>query len=161
MSVLELFKSLPVVRQVHRPDSLPDRAREYARDTIALGWEDRLKARGRRTSVGGVEFGTVLDRGTVVLDGDCFVIDERALVISVVARAEPVFVITPATAADWGLYAYHIGNNHLPLMIDGGDIVCPDVPGLEQLLELHGVPFARATRTFTPVGAVPDHRHSG
>jgi urease accessory protein UreE len=78
----------------------------------------------------------------------------------VVARAEPVFVITPTSSVEWALYAYHIGNNHLPLMISGGEIVCPDVPGLELVLEQHGIPFARATRAFTPVGAAPNHRHS-
>jgi urease accessory protein UreE len=103
----------------------------------------------------------VLERGTVLRGGDCFVLDDRAVVVLVVERAEPVVVITPQSPEEWGLYAYHIGNNHLPLMLEGGDIVCPDVPGLEQLLEQHGIRFSRATRAFTPVGAVPDHRHSG
>ena len=159
MSVIELFKSLPVAREVHRVDALPARAGQYTRDTIALGWEDRLRARGRRTSVGGVEFGTVLARGTVLGGGDCFVLDDRAVVVSIVERDEPVFVITPRSPSEWGLYAYHIGNNHQPLMIAGDDIVCPDVPGLAPLLEQHGIPFSRANRSFTPVGALPDHRH--
>lgn len=161
MSVLELFTSLPVVREVCRADALPARALEYARDTIALGWEERLKARARRTSDGGVEFGTVLARGTQLRGGDCFVLDARAVVVSVVERDEPVFVITPRSPAEWGLYAYHIGNNHQPLMIAGDQIVCPDVPGMEQLLDQHGIPFARASRSFMPVGSVPDHRHQG
>ena len=159
MSVLELFQSLPVAREVYRADALPARALGYARDTIALGWEDRLKARGRRTSDGGMEFGTVLERGTILRGGDCFVLDDRAIVVSIIERDEPVFVITPRSPTEWGLYAYHIGNNHQPLMIAGDDIVCPAARGLEQLLEQHGIPFSRANRSFTPVGALPDHRH--
>ena len=159
MSALQLFTPLPVAREVHRDDSLPARAREYTRDTVTLGWEDRLKARGRRTSDRGLEFGTALERGTVLERGDCFVLDGPRVVVTIVARDEPVFIITPRSPAEWGLFAYHIGNNHQPMMIADADIVCPDVPGLEQLLEQHGIPFSRATRSFTPVGALADHRH--
>ena len=159
MSVLELFQSLPVAREVYRVDALPARALGYARDTIALGWEDRLKARGRRRSDAGLEFGTALERGTVLRGGDAFVIDGPNVIVSVVERDEPVFVIAPGSTAEWGLFAYHIGNNHQPMMIADGHIVCPDVPGLEQLLEQHAIPFSRATRPFTPIGFLPDHRH--
>ncbi|OFW23175.1 MAG: hypothetical protein A3H97_11960 [Acidobacteria bacterium RIFCSPLOWO2_02_FULL_65_29] len=157
--MLELFKSLPLAREVHRADALPARALGYVRDTIALGWEERVRARARRTSNGGVEFGTALERGTVLRGGDCLVIDDRAVVVSVVECDEPVFVITPRSRAEWGLYAYQIGNNHQPLMIAGDEIVCPAVPGLEQLLEQCGIQFARASRPFTPVAMLADHRH--
>lgn len=159
MSVLQMFKSLPVVRDVCREDTLCDAARGYERDTITLSWEERLKARGRRTSDAGFEFGTALPRGTLLRAGDCFVLADAALVITVLERDQAVFVITPSSSHEWGLFAYHIGNNHQPMMIDESAIVCPDVPGLQQVLEQHGMPFSRAMRSFTPVGLVLDHRH--
>lgn len=159
MSVLQRFKSLPVVREVCRENSLPDVARGYGRDTITLGWEERLKARGRRTSDSGFEFGTALPRGTILRAGDAFVLGDASRVITVLERREAVLVITPSSSHEWGLFAYHIGNNHQPMMIDGGAIVCPDVPGLQQVLEQHNMRFSRAMRSFTPVGALPDHRH--
>jgi len=150
--MLQVFKTLPVARETYREDGLPARARSYTRDTITLGWEDRLKARARRTSDGGVEFGTALQRGAVLREGDCFVLAEPLLVVTVLERLEAVFVIEPVTAADWGQFAYYIGNSHQPVMIADGSMICPDVPGMEQVLTYHRIPFSRSVRAFTPIG---------
>jgi urease accessory protein UreE len=157
--MLQMFKPLPVAREVCREEIVPAHARDYARDAITLGWEARLKARGRRISDTGLEFGTALKRGTILRAGDCFVLDQTRVLIVVAERAEPVFVIRPASTEEWALFAYHIGNNHQPMMIADAAIVCPDVPGIVQVLEQHGIPFSRAGRTFTPVGVLADHRH--
>jgi len=146
-----------VVEQVHREDELPVTARGYARDTITLGWDDRVRGHGRRRSDGGLAFGLFLPRGTILRDGDCLVIDEAKTVVVIVERPEPVFVIEPRTPQEWGLFAYHIGNRHQPLMIAETGIVCPDVAGVEQLLEQQGIPFARTTLPFTPATAVANH----
>jgi len=159
MSVLHVFKSLPIARQVHREGALPHGARAYPRDTITLGWEDRLKARGRRRSDRGLEFGTALPRGSILCAGDCFVLPSPAVVIAVVERDEPVFVVEPRTPAEWGRFAYFIGNSHQPVMITDRAIVCPDLPGMEQVLTYHGIAFSRSTQPFTPVGLVLDHQH--
>lgn len=157
--MLEVFRSLPVARSVCAADDLPDAAREYGRDTITLGWEDRMKARGRRRTDGGVEFGTTLPRGTVLRDGDCLVVDQDRLIVTVITLDEPVFVITPASPAEWGRFAYHIGNSHQPLMITDREIVCPEVPGMEQVLGYHRIPYIRGMRAFTPLTQVPAHQH--
>ena len=65
-----------VIEQIHREDALPPRARGYARDTLTLGWDDRLRVRGGRRSDGGVAFGLSLPRGTILRGGDCLVLDE-------------------------------------------------------------------------------------
>lgn len=159
MSVLEVFKSLPTVREVVGDESLPPAVEAYGRDTITLGWEARLKARGRRTSDRGAEFGTALPRGTTLRGGDQLVVDALRLVVKVVELAEPVLVVTPVTARDWGLFGYHIGNSHQPLMLTEHEIVCADGPAMQLVLDQHGIPFVRATRPFTPVGLIADHRH--
>ena len=146
-----------VVEQLHRKDALPPTARGYARDTLTLGWEDRLRVRGSRRSDGGVAFDLSLPRGTILRGGDCLILDEAKAVVVVVERREPVFFIEPRTPQEWGLFAYHIGNRHLPLMITEAGIVCPDVAGVEQLLEQQHIPFARATLAFTPVTTVSNH----
>ena len=70
-----------------------------------------------------------------------------------------MFVIRPATPAEWGRVAYHIGNSHQPLMLAADAIVCADVPGMLQVLDHHGIPYERASRPFTPVGQIPAHQH--
>jgi urease accessory protein len=157
MSVLQVFKALPVARGVVRRDV--DVPGDYAADTITMGWEDRMRARGRRTSDAGFGFGIALPRGTVLQAGDRLVFDTARTIVSIVERDEPVFVVTPSSLQEWALFAYHIGNNHQPLMVVGEGIVCPDVPGMEQLLLQHRMPFRRDLRPFTPVGVMPDHRH--
>jgi urease accessory protein len=148
-----------VVDHVYKPSELPDAVRSFRRDTVTLGWEERIETRARRRTDGGAEFATSLDRGTVLREGDCLVLEPAQLVAAVVERPEPVFVIRPGTAAEWALYAYQIGNLHQPLMITSDALVCPDVPGIEQLLERHRVPCVREVRAFTPAVVVSDHRH--
>jgi urease accessory protein len=150
---------MTVVESVYRSAELPHAAHAYTRDTVTLGWEDRTHVHGRRRTDGGVEFGTSLPRGTVLRAGDCLVLDADRLVVSVVERDEPVFVIEPRSPSEWGLFAYHIGNRHQPLMITERALVCPEVPGVEQLLQQHRMPYVRATRPFTPAATVAGHQH--
>jgi urease accessory protein len=157
--LLHPFRSLPIARTVHRVDALPPAAAIYARDQVTLGWEGRRRTRGRRISDHGVEFGVVLDRGVVVRSGDCFVLDEAATIVEVVEQPEAVFVLEPANAAEAALWAYQIGNCHLPLMITGTAIVCADVPGMLEVLTYHRIPFTRDERPFTPLGGEASHQH--
>jgi urease accessory protein len=157
--MIPVFKSLPIADRIWREPDLPPACSAYARDAITLGWEERLKIRGRRRSDGGVEFGTSLPRGTQLRGGDCLVVDALRLIVTVIERAEPVFVLHPPTAQEWALLAYHIGNRHLPLMVVDDGLVCPDVPGVELLLQQYGIAFARASRPFTPAAAPIDHQH--
>jgi urease accessory protein len=150
---------MTIIERIHHEPDLPAGAREYKRDTITLGWEDRTFVHGRRRTDGGVEFGTSLPRGTVLRAGDCLVLDEPPLIVAIVERPEPVFVIEPRTPLEWALFAYHIGNRHQPVMITEAALVCPDVPGVEQLLQRHRMPYTRATQPFTPVATVAGHAH--
>jgi urease accessory protein len=150
---------MTVVERVCREGDIPEAARGYASDTVTLGWEDRTHAHGRRRTDGGVEFGTSLPRGTVLRAGDRLVLDEPKLIVAIVERPEPVFVIEPRTPQEWALFAYHIGNRHQPVMITEAALVCPDVPGVEQLLQQHRMPYTRATRPFTPAATVAGHAH--
>jgi urease accessory protein len=152
-----VFRSLPVVERTFRDGELPDGCGAYAVDCLTLGWEDRLKVRGRRRSDGGVEFGIALPRGTVLRDGDRLVVDVHRLVVTVVERSELVLVITPRSAREWATYAYHIGNGHNPLMVTDQALVCPDMPGVESLLQYHEIPYERGLRPFTPVAGVSPH----
>jgi len=154
-----LGASLTIVERCHTAEGLSEETRSFARDTITLGWEDRTHVHGRRQSDGGIAFATSLPRGTVLRAGHCLVLAEERVVVSVVERDEAVLVIAPRSAREWGLFAYHIGNRHLPLMIADDALVCPDVPGVEQLLQQHHMPYVRASRPFTPTAAAAGHRH--
>jgi urease accessory protein len=150
---------MAVIERVYREGDLPATTRGYGRDTVTLGWEERTRAHALRRSDNGVEFGTSLPRGTVLHDGDCLVLDDERLVVAVAERLEPVLLVEPRSASEWALFAYHIGNRHQPLMITDKALVCPDAPGVEQVLQQHHMPYTRATRAFTPATAVAGHSH--
>ena len=154
---MQLFRTLPIARDVFRV--LPERAHGYARDTITIGWEERLRARGRRFSDQGLAFATTLPRGTILRAGDWLLVDEHQVAIEVVEHAEPVLVVTPKSAVEWGLFGYLIGNSHQPIMITPDAIVCADLPGMEQVLTYHNIEFARGHQPFTPVAMNVDHQH--
>jgi len=150
---------MTIIERVYRERDLPATARGFGRDTATLGWEERTRGHARRTTDNGIEFGMSLPRGTVLGEGDCLVLDEERLVVVVAERLEPVFLIEPRSASEWALFAYHIGNRHQPLMITDEALVCPDAPGVEQVLQQHHMPYTRATRPFTPATAVAGHSH--
>jgi urease accessory protein UreE len=150
---------LTVVDRIWQAGELPGAARDFAPDTVTLGWEDRTHAHGRRRTDGGVDFGTSLPRGSVLRAGDLLVLDEERLVVAVVERPEAVFVIEPGAAPEWALFAYHIGNRHQPVMITERGLVCPDVPGVEALLQQQHMPYVRALLPFTPAATVAGHQH--
>ena len=154
-----LFKSLPVAKTTVRLDTLSALPHGYLEDTVTLGWEERLRVRARRRSDGGFEFATTLPRGTILRNQDCFVFEPQQMVIRVVELDEPMLVVRPSTNREWGLFAYHIGNSHQPMMITEDAIVCPDALGMDQILKYHAIPFSREHRPFTPVGQVSDHQH--
>jgi urease accessory protein len=156
---MPLFRTIPTVTAAYRAGDVPERAAGYAAGTMTLGWEERLRARARRCSDDGAEFATALPRGTVLRAGDVLVVDDLALAVSVVERPEAVFVVRPRSPGEWGLYGYQIGNSHQPMMIDGGEIICADLPGMAQVLAQHGIPFERATRPFTPLSGAAAHHH--
>jgi urease accessory protein len=126
---------------------------------VTLGWEERLRARARRRSDRGFEFATALPRGTVLQEDDCFVFDAQRIVVRVVEREEPMLVVRPKDHREWGVFAYHIGNSHQPVMIVDDAIVCPDALGMDELLKYHAIPFFREHRRFTPLGQISDHHH--
>jgi urease accessory protein UreE len=154
-----LFKPLPVAKTTVRLDTVTALMRSYPHDTVTLGWEERLRARARRRSDGGFDFATALPRGTILRVDDCFVFEAQRMVIRVVELDEPMLVVRPASPREWGLFAYHIGNSHQPMMITEDAMVCPDALGMDQILAYHGIPFVRERRPFTPIGQVSDHQH--
>lgn len=154
-----LFKTVPIADAVIRTEPLPTQCSGWPRQVVVLGWEERLKARGRRRSSEGVEFATALPRGTVLLDGDVLILESSQLIVEVKAMAERVLVVRPTTTEERALWSYHIGNSHQPLMIAADGLVCPDVPGMEQVLTYHAIPFSREERAFTPVSQAPGHHN--
>lgn len=150
---------MTAIEQTYCENALPESTRGYGRDSMTLGWEDRLHVHGLRHSDRRVTFSLPLRRRTTLGGGDCLVVDEAKTVVVIVERPESVFVIELRTPLECVLFGYHIGNRHQPLMITETGIVCPDIAGVQQLLQQHRIPFVRATLPLTPATSVVSHHH--
>ena len=74
---------MTIVEQVLPIVELGSEYSTYMRDTITLAWDDRRQGHGRRTSDSGIEFAISLHAGTVLKNGDCFVLDPERAIIAV------------------------------------------------------------------------------
>lgn len=152
-----LFRRLPIADAVFTLDRLPAGLLAHPRDRVIIGWQDRTTPRARLRTEGGVEFGTALAPGVVLREGDCLALEQPPLVVMVREREEAVLVARTASAAQAARWAYYIGNSHQPLMVTDDALVCADVPGMEQVLAFHAIPFTREQRAFTPEAQGPGH----
>ena len=159
MALREVFRSLPVVKEIVREDALPPGMQDWARHTMTLGWEARLKTRARLRSDEGLEFGIALRLGVMLRDGDCLAVSSAQTVVRVVEEPESVLVIVPTDAEEWARIGYQLGNLHQPIMIGPGEIVCLNTLGLAETLAQLGIAFTDAERPFTPLAPMMDHAH--
>ena len=150
MTVVEQLYSLSEVRYLYK---------SWKRDTITLPWEERCKSHSKRTSDGGLVFGSSLPAGTVLMEKNCFVLEPEQTVVQVIESPEPVYLLSPRTPHEWAYWAYQIGNRHQALMIEDEHLVCLQEPGVKILLEQLRIPFALAQHPFTQAVRVTGHSH--
>ncbi|WP_026609291.1 urease accessory protein UreE [Methylocaldum szegediense] len=90
-------------------------------DTLTLPFEARQKSRLLVRLDSGAEAGVFLPRGTVLRDGDRLLADDGRVVL-VRAAAEPVSVVRTADALLFARACYHLGNRHVALQIERGEL---------------------------------------
>ncbi len=126
---------MTIVEQVLPIVELGSEYSTYMRDTITLAWDDRRQGHGRRTSDSGIEFAISLHAGTVLKNGDCFVLDPERAIIAGQEAVQPVYVIRPRTSQEWAYYAYHVGNRHQSVMIGESELIFLQNPAVRSLLD--------------------------
>ncbi|HIK43300.1 MAG TPA: urease accessory protein UreE [Leptolyngbyaceae cyanobacterium M65_K2018_010] len=131
---------------------------------LALTAHDRTRSRHCFVAEDGTRVSLNLPRGTV-LRGNCLLASDQGERVRVVAKPEPVVVVTAASALDLTRAAYHLGNRHVPLEISADGLKLEPDPVLEAMLaQLGGLCLRTATLPFEPeAGAYRQgeaHRHS-
>jgi len=150
---------MTIVEQVRPILALGSEYSSYRRDTITLVWEDRRQGHGRRRSDSGIEFAISLPGGTVLKNGDCFVLDPEKAIIAVQEAVQPVYVIRPKTLQEWAYYAYHVGNRHQSVMIGESEMIFLENPAVRSLLDQLHVQYTTDARPFTAALANTGHSH--
>lgn len=122
--------------------------------TLSLTASDRAKSRHRFSADDGTPLYLNLARGTVLRDGDLLRgdrEDDATALVRVVAKPEPVIVVT--ATSDFALIraAYHLGNRHVALELAPQKLTLVPDPVLETMLtQLGGLELVPATLPFEP-----------
>lgn len=127
---------------------------------MTLPFFERQKSRLRTQADNGEPVMLMLERGTVLRDGDLLLADDGR-VVRVVSAYEEVSCVSSGYAHDLLRAAYHLGNRHVPLQI-GNDFLCflHDAVLVEMLRGL-GMEIEQRVCAFEPeAGAYgASHRH--
>jgi len=122
--------------------------------TLALTAADRQRSRHRFISEAGLTVYLNLPRGSVLRHGDLLVCQDQQ-VLRVVAKPEPVVLVTADAPLALLRAAYHLGNRHGALEIQSDCLKFEPDPVLEAMLQqLGGLHLEVAILPFEPeVGA--------
>lgn len=127
--------------------------------TLALTAEERLRSRHRLETDSRIVF-LRLPRGTVLKDGDLLAAEDTSVVVRVIAKPEPVLVVTATSAIALLRAAYHLGNRHVPVEIAPDALKLSPDPVLRSMLEHLGMHVVEAVLPFQPeIGAYGHHSH--
>ncbi len=132
-----------------------------AADRVRLDAEDRHRRRIRLKGEGGTDFLLDLDEAVALRDGDGIVLDDGSTVL-VTGQAEPLLVLRARSPLDMVRLAWHLGNRHTGVQIDGDTIVIRHDHVLEEMARLLGASVAPVEAPFDPEPGAPqghDHDH--
>jgi urease accessory protein len=118
-------------------------------DPLQLEWFETGKRVLRRHTLGGQEVALRFMREAPVLQqGDIvWMDDKKAIVISILPAS--AIVLKPATMTEMATICYEIGNKHLPLFLEGEEVLIPFEEPLFRWLEARGFAPVRELRTLT------------
>ena len=120
-------------------------------DTVVLDYDARHRRRIAMTTAGGLDFLLDLERTQRLRDGDHLVLDDGRL-IRVVAAPEPLAEVRCADLRHLVRVAWHLGNRHLPTMLDGDRLVVRRDHVIEDMVRGLGAEVAHIEGPFNPEG---------
>jgi urease accessory protein len=133
---------------------------------LVLPFQLRTKSRLRTALPSGEEVGLILERGTILRDGDLLLADDGRAV-RVVAAPETVSTVSADDPLTLLRAAYHLGNRHVALQIGAGwlrylhDHVLDDmVRGLGLSVSVEEAPFEPEAGAYGGHSALSPHAHS-
>ncbi|HYE37242.1 urease accessory protein UreE [Methylocaldum sp.] len=128
-------------------------------DTLTLPFEARQKSRLLVRLDSGAEAGVFLPRGTILRDGDRLAADDGRVVL-VRAAAEPVSVVRTDDSLLFAKVCYHLGNRHVALQINRGELRYLRDHVLDDMVRGLGLTIEHALMPFEPErGAYHGHHH--
>jgi urease accessory protein len=150
---------MTIAERVYSEIEIGPSFKDYRHDILSLTWEERRQGHGKRRSMSGFEFAISLPSGTILKQGDLFILEPDRTIVTVHETPEPVYIVRPKTSQEWAFYAYHVGNRHQQVMIGQTELIFLQNPAVRSLLEQLHVHFDLAERPFTAALANVGHSH--
>jgi urease accessory protein len=129
--------------------------------TVTLTYDQRCKSRQRLRLDDGSEAALLLERGTVLPDGALLAADDGT-VIAVKAAPETLSVVRAEDPLALARAAYHLGNRHVALQIEVGEVRYQHDHVLDDMVRALGLSVSAVKAPFQPEGgAYGRHTHGG
>ncbi|MFT7180591.1 MAG: urease accessory protein [Planctomycetota bacterium] len=120
-------------------------------DTATLAYDDRWRRRARMVSDGGIEFLLDLPEATELGAGMALVLEDGRQ-IAIIPAPEPLTEVRANDALHLTRLAWHLGNRHLPVQIEGGRLLIRRDKVLEDMLRRLGGALHHSVEAFSPEG---------
>ncbi|MEN9579236.1 MAG: hypothetical protein RJA70_2245 [Pseudomonadota bacterium] len=132
-------------------------------DSLEIKFDTRKRSRFRAVLVSGAECAVVVPRGTVLRDGDLLTDDTGATSVRVRAAVETLSQAVGNDALLLTRVAYHLGNRHVSLQIEPGQLTYLHDHVLDEMVRALGLPVATVQAPFQPESGAygGGHRHAG
>jgi urease accessory protein len=131
-----------------------------AHHVLELTYEKRTRSRLRAQTADGLEIGLFLPRGRVLAEGDRLLGNDGSVVV-VHAESETLSRVYCDDALLLSRAAYHMGNRHVPLEIQQGQLRYLRDHVLDNMLRGFGLEVEEIFAPFNPEpGAYHSHGHS-
>jgi urease accessory protein len=127
--------------------------------TVTLTYDERCKSRQRLKLDDGSEAALLLERGTILADGDLLTADDGT-VVQVKAAAETLSAVRTDDPLTLARAAYHLGNRHVPLQITPGDLRYQHDHVLDDLVVALGLKVEVVKAPFHPEGGAYGRGHT-
>ena len=127
---------------------------------LLLTADQRTVLRGRRETPCGREVLLQLPRDGALLPGDRLTDAMGSVQVEVIAAPEALMRVEADSALELLQAAYHLGNRHVALELHEHELLLPQDPVLEALLQQRGLVLSHCQRPFLPEGgAYGRHSH--
>jgi urease accessory protein len=129
-------------------------------DTITLDHDTRSRRRLALVSDHGISFLLDLPEAVQLHDGDGLLLENDAM-IEIRALTEPLFAVRGHDPGHLTRLAWHIGNRHVAVQVDGERLLIRPDQVIADMLRQLGAAVEETTAAFEPErGAYHGHRHA-
>lgn len=116
---------------------------------LVLNYQERQRSRYRAKTLCGLDVAWFVERGKVLADGEILVANSGEK-IAIIAAEETVSEVRSDDPLLLAKAAYHLGNRHVPLQIDAGELRYQHDHVLDDMLRGLGLTVLITDKSFHP-----------